>query len=266
MITSTQNAQVKRIIQLKQKTKARHEEGLFVSEGVRIFAEAPPSWIEKVYLSESFGGEASLAEKLSRLPCERVSDSVFAKMSDTVSPQGVLALLRMPAYQAGEILSGLRERKRAPLVVVLENLQDPGNLGTILRTGEGAGADLILLTENSVDITSPKVIRSTMGSIFRVPFVYTRDISDAVRILRDAGIKSYAAHLSGKKAYTQVSYLEGSAFLIGNEGNGLTKEAAAACDELIRIPMMGQVESLNAAMAAGILMYEAMRQRGEGFF
>lgn len=256
MITSANNGQIKKIIQLNQKTKARREQGLFVAEGKKMFWEAPKDWIEKVYVSENLQSEAELMEQVQRLPHEIVSDSVFRQMSDTQTPQGILTLLKKPSYQLEDLLEG-----EHPLLMVLEDLQDPGNAGTILRTGEGAGISGVILTKTSVDITNPKVIRSTMGSIYRMPFVYVENVLLLKDKFREKHIRSYAAHLKGKSNYDGESYTGGAAFFIGNEGNGLTEEAAEAADCLIRIPMCGQVESLNAAMAAGILMYEAARQR-----
>ena len=117
------------------------------------------------------------------------------------------------------------------------------------------------MSSNTVDIYNPKTIRSTMGSIFRVPFVYVQDFSDAVSQCQNAGIKVYAAHLDGKNTYLGEDYREGTAFLIGNEGNGLTDDITKQADTLIRIPMQGEVESLNAAIACTILTYEAVRQK-----
>ena len=145
--------------------------------------------------------------------------------------------------------------------MILEDLQDPGNAGTILRTGEGAGVSGVLLTKTCVDITNPKVIRSTMGSVYRMPFLYVESVVSLAQELKDRNIRTFAAHLHGKNSYDQESYTGGTAFLIGNEGKGLTDEASDSADCLIRIPMCGKVESLNAAMASGILMYEAARQR-----
>ena len=145
--------------------------------------------------------------------------------------------------------------------MVLEDLQDPGNAGTIFRTAEGAGVDGIFLTRTCVDITNPKVIRSTMGSIYRMPFLYVESVVSLKEQLEKHHIRLFAAHLQGRNIYDKEDYVGGTAFLIGNEGKGLTDQASQAADCLIRIPMKGQVESLNAAMAAGILMYEAARQR-----
>ena len=256
MITSVNNGQVKNIIQLNQKTKARREQGLFVAEGRKMFGEAPADWIEKVYVSETLTSDPVLMEQVEKLPYDIVADSVFRQMSDTQTPQGILTVLRRPSYTLEDILGG-----KNPLVMVLEDLQDPGNAGTILRTGEGAGVSGVLLTRTCVDITNPKVIRSTMGSVYRMPFLYVESVVSLTQELKKHNIRTFAAHLKGRNSYDQESYTGGTAFLIGNEGKGLTEEAAYSADCLIRIPMCGKVESLNAAMASGILMYEAARQR-----
>ena len=256
MITSANNTQVKNIIQLNQKAKARREQGLFVAEGRKMFGEAPKDWISRVYVTESLTADESLMKQVMELPEEKreiVADNVFRQMCDTRTPQGILTVLKKPVWTVEDILKG-----DAPLVMVLEDLQDPGNAGTIFRTGEGAG---VFLTKTCVDITNPKVIRSTMGSVYRMPFLYVEDVVSLKAELEQKGIRTFAAHLKGKNSYDQEDYQGGTAFLIGNEGNGLTEEAAEAADCLIRIPMCGKVESLNAAMAAGILMYEAARQR-----
>ena len=256
MITSVSNAQVKNVIQLNQKAKARREQGLFVAEGRKMFGEAPKDWVSKVYVTEALSGDEELMKKVSEYPHEIVADSVFKQMSDTQTPQGILTVLKKPSYTLEDVLQG-----ENPLVMVLEDLQDPGNAGTIIRTGEGAGVSGVILTRTSVDVTNPKVIRSTMGSIYRISFIYVEDVVLLKQIFEERKIRSYAAHLLGKNSYDGESYLGGTAFFIGNEGNGLTDAAAEAADCLIRIPMCGKVESLNAAMASGILMYEAARQR-----
>lgn len=269
MITSPSNGKVKTVVQLQQKAKARKEAGTFVTEGPRLFAEAPAERIREVYISESFSmSENSLAQELrakwKRHPHEIVSDAVFARMSDTRTPQGILCLVEARRYELEELL---KERGReaagqsAPLLMVLEDLQDPGNLGTILRTGEGAGVTGIIMSRNTVDIYNPKTVRSTMGSIYRMPFYYSASLEETLAALKERGLRLYAAHLQGAVSYDVCSYTKGAAFLIGNEGNGLREETAALADERIRIPMLGQVESLNASMAAGVLMFEAARQR-----
>ncbi|MGI6070987.1 MAG: TrmH family RNA methyltransferase [Blautia sp.] len=256
MITSAANAQVKNVIQLNQRAKARREQGLFVAEGRKMFLEAPRDWIHKVYLSSTVvdpDWEAALAD----IPYEIVEEKVFRQMSDTKTPQGVLTLLKTPSYSFADLM-----RREHPLLVLLEDLQDPGNVGTILRTAEGAGADGVLLTKRTADLLQPKVIRSTMGSIYRMPFYQLgENPAKELEQLKKMGICSYAAHLRGEHTYDREDYTKGTLFFIGNEGNGLSEALTGMADRLIRIPMAGQVESLNAAMAAGILMYEAARQR-----
>lgn len=256
MITSAANAQVKHIIQLNQKAKARREHGLFVAEGRKMFREAPRSWIRKVYLSSGVTLDEEWESALMGLPYEIVEERVFRQMSDTKTPQGVLTLLKIPTYTLEEICSS-----RLPLLLLLEDLQDPGNVGTILRTAEGAGVDGVLVTSHTADLFQPKVIRATMGSIYRMPFYQLDDMGEAVTQLKNRGIHSYAAHLQGENSYDQEDYTKGTIFFIGNEGNGLSEALTNRADRLIHIPMAGKVESLNAAMAAGILMYEAARQR-----
>ena len=256
MITSVSNAKIKNVMQLNQKAKARREQGLFVAEGRKMFLEAPESWVSQVFVSETVSRDGELMSQAEKYPCEIVKDSVFRQMCDTKTPQGILTVLKLPSWSEEEVLAG-----KNPLVMVLEDLQDPGNAGTILRTGEGAGVSGVFLTKTCVDITNPKVIRSTMGSIYRVPILYAEDFRRTVRDLKKKKISVYAAHLKGTAFYDEKDYTGPSAFLIGNEGNGLSDELSESADCLIKIPMEGQVESLNAAMAAGILMYETLRQR-----
>lgn len=261
MITSVHNKFIKEAAALLAKKKERDRRGLFVVEGVKLFAEAPTERIVQVYIAERMQAQlfAQYGEKLQNLPCEIVSDEVFEKMSDTVTPQGILCLVRQYSYNIEEILSAC-EKKRM-LFILLEDLQDPGNVGTIFRTAEAAGANGVIMSSRTADIYNPKTIRSTMGSIYRVPFLYEEDISSIIKRLRKEGVSVYAAHLSGETDYDAYDYRESTAFLIGNEGRGLREETAAAADERIRLPMEGKVESLNAAVASSILLYEAYRQR-----
>jgi TrmH family RNA methyltransferase len=255
MITSSGNGQIKEVLQLNAKARLRREKRLFTAEGIKLFREAPAKLREKVFVSASF--EREQGKLLEGVSYETVEDGLFARMCDTRTPQGILTVLRMPVYEREELLG---RPGTAPLVLVLEDLQDPGNVGTILRTAEGAGVTGVILSRNCADLFQPKTIRSTMGSVFRVPF-REEDPEEAVRWLKARRIRTYAAHLKGENTYAQEDYREGTAFLIGNEGNGLSDRLTEACDRLIRIPMEGQVESLNAAVAAALLMYAAHSQR-----
>ena len=145
--------------------------------------------------------------------------------------------------------------------LILESIQDPGNLGTMVRTGEGAGITGVIMNKTTVDLFNPKTIRSTMGSIYRVPFYVAEDLAETLDSLKKQGVALYAAHLKGEHAYDEEDYTGACGFLIGNEGNGLSDTIANLADTYIKIPMEGQVESLNAAISASLLMYEANRQR-----
>ena len=259
MITSSSNAQVKQMIQLNKKARERRKQDVFIVEGLRMFREVPRDRLVKTYVSENFLEDPEHEALLQGIPYEVVKDSVFAQMSDTLTPQGVLTVVRQYHYTMEELMG----EKEHPLFLVLEDLQDPGNMGTIFRTAEGAGVDGIFMSTNCVDIYNPKTIRSTMGSVYRVPFVIAPDLQDVFAWFKKQGIRSYAAHLKGKGWYDEQSYVGGTAFLIGNEGNGLTDATAGQADCLIRIPMKGQLESLNAGVAAAILMYEASRVKME---
>ena len=255
MITSTKNQQIRTVIELKKKAKARNESGLFAVEGIRMAAELPKERIEQVYVSESFLKHSEHSSVLDRLSSfETVSDSVFSAMSDTKTPQGILALVKKREYTLEEMLAG----GQTPFLMLLENLQDPGNLGTIVRAGEGAGITGVIMSR---DIYNPKVIRSTMGSLFRIPFLYAENLGETVRFLKKNHVKILAAHLEGAVVYDEEDCTGALGFLIGNEGNGLSEEIGALADARIKIPMAGQVESLNAAVAASVLMFETARQR-----
>ena len=255
MITSTANKQVKNIIQLTKKAKERQIQKVFLAEGIRIFEEIPKKYMQDVYVSESFFRKEEHARRLEGIRYELVSDSVFQRISDTKTPQGILCVVRQPEYALEDLLSGERTH-----LLITEGIQDPGNLGTMFRTGEGAGVTGLILS-GCADLFAPKTVRSTMGSICRVPFYTSENLKETLCSLKEKGISIYAAHLKGKKYYDTMDYRSATAFLIGSEGNGLTEETAEQADVYLKIPMGGQLESLNAAMAAGILMYEVNRQR-----
>lgn len=262
MITSKANPKIRQVMQWQAKAKERKSAGIFIVEGFKMYEEAPEESVREVYLSEDAVDKArrqpDIWDRLCRTGYETVAGDIFCKMSDTQSPQGILCVVERPEYNLDQLIQA-----RAPLLVVLESLQDPGNLGTIIRTGEGAGITGVIMNRGTVDIYNPKTIRATMGSVYRVPFVYEDDLRETVKRLREGGIRTYAARLEGGKSYDRLSFREGTAFLIGNEGNGLSQGLQELADEFLRIPMEGRVESLNASVAAAVLMYEAHRQRCE---
>lgn len=256
MISSHNNPKVKELIQLQQKAKARQQKQVFVVEGLKMFLEAPADWIESVYVSEIFLKNCDCLETIEKYSYEVLEDAVFRKVSDTVTPQGILCVVKRADYSLEVTCNSAN-----PLFLLLEDIRDPGNLGTIIRTGEAAGITGVIMSKETVDIYNPKTIRATMGSIYRVPFWYEEDFHGVIRQLQNRGIRTYATHLQGEVFYTDNSYQNGTAFLIGNEANGLQEDTAALADAMIKIPMEGQVESLNAAIAASLFLYEAKRQR-----
>ena len=265
MITSTNNQQMKQISALLKKAKERREKKLFVVEGPKMVLEAPVTQLRAVYVSEFFEKNPENKKILRELQqkCEQakavfetVADSVFKSISDTQTPQGIMAIVVMPEYSMEQLLKGAQTH-----LLILESVQDPGNLGTMVRTGEGAGITGVIMNKTTVDLFNPKTIRSTMGSIYRVPFMVTDDLPEVMKQLKQNDVSLYAAHLKGQHSYEEEDYTKACGFLIGNEGNGLSDEIADLADTYIKIPMEGQVESLNAAISATILMYEANRQR-----
>lgn len=262
MITSISNRQVKNVIKLAKKPGERKSQGVFLVEGVRMFREISREQIVRVYVSEGFLRARDGAPDdvdLGGMDLETVSDAVFRQMSDTKTPQGILAVVRQPVYGMEQLLYA--QPGKRPLLLVLENIQDPGNLGSMFRTGEGAGVTGIVMSRDCADLFAPKAVRATMGSICRVPFTVSDDMPRTVAALKDRGVAVYAAHLEGSRLYDGYDYKRATAFLVGNEGNGLTGGVSGLADGFVRIPMGGKLESLNAAMAAGILLYEADRQR-----
>lgn len=256
MITAASNQRVKNLVNLIQKTKARREQDVFITEGIKMFLEADLDKIKEVYVSEAFYEKGSAREKLEKCNYEILSDDLFKKVSDTQTPQGILCVMKQYHYSLEDLF-----QKENPLFLILEDIQDPGNLGTMVRTAEGAGVDGIIMTKGTVDIYNPKTIRSTMGSVYRMPFFYTEDLYAVMKQLQERKVKLYAAHLKGEQFYHHMDFKGATAFLIGNEGNGLKDETAQRADVYMKIPMEGKVESLNAAVASVILMYEAARQR-----
>ena len=258
MITSSQNQQIKRIRELNEKPRSRREAGLFVAEGVKLFRECPESRRAAVFVSESF--EKENAELLAGVDYEAVADHLFARITDTKTPQGILTLARIET--GGDDFSH-GTYTIPPVYLILEDLQDAGNVGTILRTAEAAGVTGVILGPTCADVYQPKAVRATMGSIFRVPFKVADDLPEAVRDLQAQGVRVAAAHLDGETDYRDIENTDGIAFLIGNEGKGLSDELTEQADIRVRIPMAGQVESLNASVAAAILVYRHFADRRE---
>lgn len=235
-----------------QTRKARTESGLFLCEGEHMVGEAAknvPGDVRTVFVAqESEEKYAALLESLPQATCYAVPESVLQAISQVKTPQGIAATVMLPRTVHPEELGDK--------VILLENVQDPGNVGTILRTADAAGFQTCILTPGCADPFSPKALRATMGSVFRVPCVQTDDAVQTVRTLKTAGYAVLASVLDGEDFYNRPKLPQKLCIIIGNEGAGITPQTVAEATRRFRLPMRGGAESLNAAVAAAILMYE----------
>jgi len=265
MITSKSNSKIKEIRLLKQ-AKHRESQGAYFIEGVRLVEEALKEnenirlLAYSPRLEETARGEnlLSLARKKVEAEWIAVSDEVMASLSDTQNHQGILAVL--PKRERA--LQGIGRKEG--LILCFHNLQDPGNLGAVFRAADAGGGAGIILTQGSVDPYSPKVIRASMGSFFRVPFLSGRKIDDCFEDLKARGFKILATAPHGPSSFWEADLTSPTAILFGQEGGGLPEEILARSDGLLTIPMNAPVESLNVATAAGLIVYEAFRQKQDG--
>lgn len=258
MITSRDNPEIKEIIRLQKSSDHRREKGLFTAEGARLCRDAALSGveIEKLFYTSRAAEKYSDDFKLISASCREaieVSESVFAKVSDTKSPQGLLCLISM--LDKSLLVDKIENKGR---YAALENISDPSNLGTILRTAEALGLDGIILSENCCDVYSPKVVRGSMGAVFRMKLHIAKSFTELISELTERGIRTYASTPRNAENVTELDFKSGIV-LIGNEGAGLRDETISACLKRVKIPMLGRAESLNASAAAAILMWELMR-------
>lgn len=253
VITSKDNEKIKEIRKIKDNKKVRDEKGVYIVEGTKMIEEAirEKVEIETLVICEDCLEKETIDSKLlyeiAKYECIYVSDKIFNTLTEVVHPQGVLAIVKQP--------DNAKINYKDNMIVVLDNIQDPGNLGTIIRTADAAGLSQVLVTKNSVDAYNPKVIRSTMGAIFRVKVV----IIDNIEQLKQNGYSIVATSLQGNKSIYDIQYKK-HAIIIGNEANGVSKEMLEAADIKAKIPMKGKAESLNASVAASIMIYEYVRQ------
>ncbi|MBQ7876731.1 MAG: RNA methyltransferase [Clostridia bacterium] len=254
LITSRDNKYVKLTKNLHTK-QGRDKEGMFLIEGYRNVHDAlkKGAKIEFILVSEKCTYDLApfKTKKMFTL-----APRIFDYVSDTVTPQGVIAVCRMENIEFSDI-----ELNEKSMVVVCENLQDPGNAGTIIRTADAAGAKAVIMAKGCVDIYNPKVVRSVMSSLFSVKVVQGKNIDSVFGYLKNNGFKAVAGALTGKSVDLFDSHMVGRcAIFIGNEGAGLTDETVKRCDITVTIPMLGGAESLNASTAAAVMMYEHVRQ------
>ena len=255
MIESAHNRLIKDIKALADK-KNRDRKGLFIADGARFVSEIPENVkIVKMIFSESYAEKNDIDGYFKKAECAVISDRLFSSLSDTKNPQGIMAVCKKMKSDIKNII------KKNGFYIIAEEMNDPGNLGTVIRTAHAAGADGVILSKGSVDLYNPKVLRSTMGSVFKIPIITEAGLEDVCALMKKSGIKIYAAHLRGKKYPYDLDLKKGCAFMLGNEARGLSDRVSQLCDELVRIPMPGRAESLNASVAAAVLMYETVRQR-----
>ena len=256
MITAKDNEKIKRVAALCSSAAKRAENGLFVLEGARLCSELLREnfAVQEVYYTpQAAEKNGALLQKLCQNAVfhSAVSEPVFAKMADTKTPQGVICVARQP--QPDLKLSGSR-------YIAFEQVSDPGNLGTAARTADALGFSGILLSDNGVDPYSPKVLRASMGALLRLPVCIFKDFPAALQTLKGQGFTVSGTVVDSKaQQVTNVQFSGREIVVIGNEANGLTDAAKQCCDRLLTIPMAGRAESLNAAVAAAIMMWEMCR-------
>lgn len=258
ILTSKDNANIKNTVKLKKSAKFRRQSGLFIAEGLRVCYDAMLSKakIETLFVTES--AMEKFKDKYTELSeyAEKtfgISPSLFSVISDTETPQGFLCVIKTldKTGQFDTIKNGGK-------FLALDNVQDPNNLGTILRSAEAFGVDGIIMSSDCCDIYSPKVVRGSMGAVFRLPFMICESIADFLEENKE--INSYAAVVdSNAQKITDTVFCEPCVTVIGNEGNGLKAETINACKNKITIPMKGKAESLNASAAASIIIWEMIK-------
>ncbi len=258
-LSSSKNPLIKEIKSLLKK-KARWEKQLFIMEGIKLIEEAIDNdvHIKSVLYTDkilSYSDGRNLLEKLKYFKhCYKVPESLFDDITSMENSQGIIGVGQFK-------IKSLDTRKGNRFFLFLDGIQDPGNMGTIIRTADAFNIDGIIVGEGSVDAYNPKVIRSTMGSIFRVPLYFIENNMETLKLLKNNGFKIYSTSLEGSVANYDIQYKDDFIIVIGSESQGVDKDILDISNYLIKIPMPGNAESLNAGVAASIIMYEGMKQR-----
>lgn len=267
-ITSKDNDFIKHVKKLKDK-KYRDESGEYIVEGIKLIEEAikENALIKHIVICEENEKTNAITKNLmyeiSKYDCVYVTKQVFNSITQVVAPQGIFAIVSKNFGDASQKFQKFEERKidyTQDIIVALDDIQDPGNLGTILRTIDSCGLKQILVSKGTVDAYNPKVVRSTMGAIFRINIVECDDLIKAVKEAKKHHFKLQVTSLDGERTIYDVDYKK-KVIVIGNEANGVSKEIQDIADEKVIIPMLGKTESLNASVAAGIVLYEYTRQK-----
>lgn len=254
VITSGQNPKIKHLLLLQQKSAERRKTGLFVVEGRRELEHCIEAGyeVESVFVSEDF---REMQLRLADAPCYEVSRAVYEKIAYRGSTEGVVAIVRERHLTLDDLQLG-----EHPLIVVLERVEKPGNLGAVLRSADAAKADAVIVCDPLTDLFNPNLIRSSIGAIFTVPCVACSS-EECIAFLQARGIQILTAQLQDSKLYYDTEMRCGTAIVMGTESTGLTDQWRQAATAHIRIPMLGRIDSLNVSVSAAILLFEAVRQR-----
>ncbi len=258
LITSPQNARIKNLLLLQQKSRERRKQNLVVVEGLRETAIAVENGyrMTEFFVCPEISNQTGFVDLVGNARVTEVSAAVFEKLAYREGSDGCIALFEPRWLKIGEV-----KLRPDPLVVILESVEKPGNLGAILRTADAAGLDAVIVCDPLTDIYNPNVIRSGVGCVFSRQVVAC-STEDAQQWLKEKGIRSYAAELQASSHYHLHSYQGPTAFVMGTEADGLTEKWIDFCDERIIIPMLGSIDSLNVSVSTAVLVFEAMRQRG----
>jgi len=254
---SEPKAVLKLVRNLLEKRRARQKEKCFVVEGPHLVEEAGDR-IKYLVYSENLPMVRDLQAK--GIPAYKISRQQFKELSSVETPQGVLAVVQEPEYQLRDILNEGKMKKEV-LIVCCFGVQDPGNLGTIIRSADAFGAGGVILSKGTVDLYNPKVIRATMGSLFHLPIVRIEDEKETLLYLKEKNVKIVATEVKAQKDISMVDLKGPVAILMGNEAAGLSQEVIELADEVVKIPMLGRAESLNVGVSTAVVLYEALRQR-----
>ena len=261
-LTMLSKEKLKELAKLKTK-KGRKTQGRFLVEGLHLCEEAINSnWeTESVLFTNLFQNSPAgkrLIKKFEKRNVKPipVKSEVMSKLSDTVTPQGIICVVKIKKFSLGKLWSG-----RSNIILALDTIRDPGNVGTLIRTADAFGIDGVILSSDTVELYNPKVVRSTMGSIFHLPILDDVDLEKTLPKLKNKNFKIYGTDVKNGKDFEGLNYSGKICLLIGSEAKGLNKKLLQFSDEIIRIPTYGKAESLNASVAGGILLYEITKRR-----
>lgn len=258
LITSKTNSNIKDLIRIRDDSKFRNDKSLFYVEGERIFKDSPKNLVKKIFvLEDKIDYFKNILSKFDDSIIYSVSPNVFENIKSTVNSQGIIALIEY------NLMKSLDDNfcKRIKNCIILDSINDPGNLGTIIRLAEASSIDLIILANNCCNVYNTKTIRASMSSIFRTNIYISNNILDDLRLLKKCGFKIFATNINANSYdYYKLDFKDKNVIIFGNEANGVSNELLNESEDYIKIPMNGNIESLNVAISVAVICYEIMRQ------